>query len=245
MLREKLANDISKIAMEKTAITVDAAFRALRNISAKGERVQGIPMSRWHRVINRMKDKSPENAARINQIADGFPNVSGTYSDEFFPKVREFLKGNVRSADQIERGDLSQTYTDRHIRRLISPTAEASAALKSGNGSLDKELRKEIARLTPAENAIAEQLKKDVLKPNWVAGSPSVEHLTAQHSALRKKTTDHIRNLTSAGNDFTSGIRGIADRLEYVPDVARGLGWASYIKRRLGFSPTQKALTAP
>lgn len=241
MLREKLANDISKLAMIKQAITVDAAFRALRNTAAKGENVASIPIKKWHRIINSMKNKSPENAARINQISEAFPNIEGTYSDEFFPKVREFLKGNIDSAGKIEGGGLSQTYIDRHIRRMITPTAEASKALE-GFGSNDKYLRDKITKYTPAERSIEEMLKKDPLKPNWVEGSPSVEHLTAQQTALRQKALEHVKGLTAAGNEFNTGMQGITSRLENIPDIAQGRDLASAIKKRLGFGSPQKAI---
>ncbi len=222
---EKLAQDIAKSAMEKTAVTVDYIINAMRN-AIMDPRYNAHSLGRlekFRRIMARVS-KNPANLPRINEIAsklDHYP--ANEYPLRSLLHGKQFPEWMTTGADKFdnERAGTSA----RALYYSLSPASMGGTVenlkpksffgLYDPNKGWNESIRKRIAD----EQNVSSVLARDPLKDNWISGSPSVEHLSLQTGALADQGHKIRRQSAAAAKDLTHGLGRINSNLKKVEEA--------------------------
>lgn len=223
-LREKLANDISKLAMEKTAISMSYIVRALKQ-SLPGRKAPNV-MDRYNSLIDRkiLNSANPHaaaNEAELKRLARAITAQS--------PESLRGYEAAVRNHDAIPySGPVGKRIEKTLLGRskINGESYVTTDAAKAISPQLDYYQTGNESNLSSALEGI---LKKNKSPLNWKPlGELTPLQLKQQNAALATRGVESAK-------DLQSGVGNINENLNAVAPVLQGQTWASKIKRRLGF----------
>ena len=239
MIKEALLRDVETAAMEKgaipyanptekVAVTVDAAYRALRNaVEDLTDPRQNIA-GKFRRIISRMHAANPRNVVRSNEITDGI--IDGALKRGYRFKdqlngVDAFLRTGNNAI--LNKNNPGSSYAMKQVGRVMHPHEDMLFPGVQRNPSffgrtLGHKPITEYPLAAEQTQDVTNILKPNVLKDNWLEGlSPDVGHAVRKTKAFRDGLVKLNLNGAQAMKKFNEGTKGITTRLN------RGLtNWA-------------------
>lgn len=207
MLSEKLAHDITQVAMNKLqtktaavkeAVSVDYIVRALRQSLANGDGSSAV--RKYKKLMERAVKETPANADRVHDIANAVAASSGKRVGVF----EDGGAGHALRTRNMLNGDASkhfQGWSD------VNFGVNELAALRRNNprdvGRTWYGRQKKFQPDIDHNNTVDTLLAPSKDKPNWIEGIMPVADINRKRTELMLESAD-----------IMSGMKGIQNRLD-------------------------------